>query len=103
LPSELLRSAIFGLAALRAPRVGAVRRFSEALITHAATQKVGREVPEFRKFRQLTREFLGTNAEICRLRPLEEEAETKLKKNGRSDLARDHARSRTALAGGVPG
>jgi hypothetical protein len=37
-------------------------------------------VEEFRKFQQLTREFLGTNAEICRLRPLDEKAETELKK-----------------------
>ena len=52
---------------------------SQALPTRAAIQKVEREVQEFRRFQQLTREFLGTNAEICRLRPLEE-AETELKK-----------------------
>ena len=76
---------------------------SEALSTRAAIQKVEREVEEFRKFQQLTREFLGTNAEICRLRPIEEEAETELKKNGRGDPARDHARSRTVLTGSVRG
>ena len=53
---------------------------SEALSTPAAIQKAEREVQEFRKFQQLTREFLGTNAEICRLRPLEEQPETELKK-----------------------
>ena len=53
---------------------------SEALSTSAAIQKAEREVEEFRKFQQLTREFLGTNGEICRLRPIEEEAETELKK-----------------------
>lgn len=79
------------------------KTISEALPTRAAIQKAEREVEEFRKFQQLTREFLGTNAEICRLRPLEEEAETELKKNGGSDPARNHARSRTVLAGGVPG
>ena len=61
----------------------------------------GREVQEFRKLQQLTREFLGTNAEICRLRPVEGEAEEKLKKNARSAAARDHARSRAVLAGDV--
>jgi hypothetical protein len=53
---------------------------SEALSTPAAIQKAEREVEEFRKFQQLTREFLGTSAEICRLRPVEEEAETERKK-----------------------
>jgi hypothetical protein len=56
------------------------KTISQALPTHAAIQKAEREVQEFRKFQELTREFLGTNAEICRLRPLEEEAETELKK-----------------------
>lgn len=56
------------------------KTISEALPTPAAIQKAEREVEEFRKFQQLTREFLGTNTEICRVRPLEEESETELKK-----------------------
>ena len=56
------------------------KTISEALSTSMAIQKAEREVEEFRKFQQLTREFLGTNTEICRLRPLEEEAETEPKK-----------------------
>src|SRR5260370_5234797 len=56
------------------------KTISEALPTPAAIHKAEREVEEFRKFQQLTREFLGTNAEICRLRPLEGESETELKK-----------------------
>jgi len=56
------------------------KTISEALSTPAAIQKAEREVEEFRKFQQLTREFLGTNAEICRLRPVEEESETEQKK-----------------------
>ncbi len=76
---------------------------SEALPTPAAIQKAEREVEEFRKFQQLTREFLGTSAEICRLRPVEEQGETELKKNGRSDPARGHARSRTVLTDRVRG
>jgi hypothetical protein len=56
------------------------KTISEALFTPAAIQKAEREVEEFRKFQQLTREFLGTDAEICRLRPVEEEQETELKK-----------------------
>jgi hypothetical protein len=56
------------------------KTMSEALPTRAAIQKAEREVEEFRKFQQLTREFLGTNAEICRLRPIEAEAEMEVKK-----------------------
>src|SRR3981081_2336769 len=56
------------------------KTISEALSTPMAIQKAEREVEEFRKFQQLTREFRGTNTEICRLRPLDEEAETELKK-----------------------
>src|SRR5437588_1932626 len=56
------------------------KTISAALPTPAAMQKAERQLEEFRKFQQLTREFLGTNTEICRLRPLEEEAETERKK-----------------------
>jgi hypothetical protein len=56
------------------------KTISQALSTPAAIQKAEREVEEFRKFQQLTREFLGTNAEICRMRPLDEEVETERKK-----------------------
>ena len=56
------------------------KTISEALSTSTAIQKAEREVEEFRKFQQLTREFLGTNTEICLLRPLEEESKTELKK-----------------------
>ena len=56
------------------------KTISEALPTPSAIQKAEQEVEEFRKFQQLTREFLGTNAEICRVRPLDEEVETERKK-----------------------
>jgi hypothetical protein len=66
---------------------------SEALPTPAAIQKAQREVDEFRKFQQLTREFLGTNAEICRLRPLDEGVETELKKKrSKRSGKRSHAK-----------
>jgi hypothetical protein len=49
---------------------------SESLPTPAAIHKAEREVAEFRKFQQLTREFVETNAEICQLRPTEDEPQT---------------------------
>jgi len=68
------------------------KTISEALSTPTAIQKAEREVEEFRKFQQLTREFLGTNTEICRLRPLEE-AETELKKKrSKRSLKRSRAK-----------
>jgi hypothetical protein len=59
---------------------------SESLPTPAAIHKAEREVAEFRKFRQLTREFVETNAEICQLRPIEDEPQTdqEKKRQGRS-------------------
>src|ERR1700686_25867 len=56
------------------------KTISQALPTRPAIQKAEREGRGSRKFQQLAREFLGTNAEICRLRPLEEEPEPELKK-----------------------
>src|SRR5947207_3545808 len=63
------------------------KTISEALPSASAIQKAEREVEEFRKFQKLTRELLGTKAEICRLRPLEEESETELKKKSAEESA----------------
>ena len=56
---------------------------SESLPTPAAIRKAEREVVEFRKFQQLSREFVETNSEICRLRPPEDEAQTDQEKKRR--------------------
>ena len=74
------------------------KTISEALPTPAAIQKAEREVEEFRKFQQLTREFLGTNAEICRLRPLDEKAETERKKK-RSKRSGKKSRAKSTFCG----
>jgi Family of unknown function (DUF6788) len=66
---------------------------SEALPTSAAIHKAEREVEEFRKFQQLTREFLGANTEICRLRPVGEAAESERKKK-RSKRSGKRSRAR---------
>jgi hypothetical protein len=59
------------------------KTISEALPTPAAIRKAEREVAEFRKFQQLARKFLEANAEICRLRPIEEESPTEQEKKRR--------------------
>jgi len=64
------------------------KTISESLPTPAAIRKAEQEVAEFRKFQKLSREFVETNAAICRGRPTEEESPTDQEKNGRSDPAR---------------
>lgn len=61
---------------------------SESLPTPAAIHKAEREVAEFRKFQQLSREFVDANAEICRLRPTKDEPSTDQEKKRRKRSAR---------------
>lgn len=67
---------------------------TESLPTPAARHKAEREVAEFRKFQQLSRGLVATNAAICRLRPLEEEGapseqeKKRRKRSGRRSGAR---------------
>lgn len=61
---------------------------SESLPSPAAMRKAEREVAEFRKFQQLTREFVEANAEVCRLRPIEEELPSGQEKKRRKRSAR---------------
>ncbi len=49
---------------------------TESLPTPAAVGKAEREVGEFRKFQQLSREFVEVNTRICKQRPPEGEAQT---------------------------
>ena len=69
------------------------KTFSESLSTPAAARKAEREVAEFRNFQQLSREFIETNAQICHLRPIEEESETdQEKKPPKRSVKRSRAR-----------
>jgi hypothetical protein len=61
---------------------------SESLPSSAAMRKAEREVAEFRKYQQLSREFVEANAEICRLRPIEEESPSEQKKKRQKRSAR---------------
>jgi len=49
---------------------------TESLPNPAAVNKAEREIAEFRKFQQLSRELVDVNAQICHLRPVEEEPQT---------------------------
>ena len=59
------------------------KTLSESLPTPAAIRKAEREVAEFRKFQELSREFVETNTALCRLRPVEDESETEQEKKRR--------------------
>jgi len=61
---------------------------SESLPSSAALRKAEREVGEFRKYQQLSREFVEANAEICRLRPIEEEPPAEQEKKRQKRFAR---------------
>jgi hypothetical protein len=59
------------------------KTISESLPTPAAIRKAEREVAEFHKFQELSREFVETNTAICRLRSLEEESPSEQEKKRR--------------------
>ena len=53
---------------------------TESLPHPAAVAKAEREIAEFRKFEKLCREFVDVNAQICHLRLLEEQVQTRQEK-----------------------
>ena len=65
---------------------------SESLPTPAARAKTEREVGEFRKFQQLSREFVEVNSRICKQRPPELEARDP---SGEKTLPTPAARAKT--------
>lgn len=64
------------------------KTISESLPTPAAIPKAEREVAEFRRFQELSREFVETNTAICRLRPVEEETPNEQEKKRRKRSGR---------------
>lgn len=46
---------------------------TETLPSRAAVEKAEREVIEFRRFEQLSRQWIEVNQKICRLRPVQKE------------------------------
>jgi hypothetical protein len=69
------------------------KTISEALPTPAAVRKAEREIDEFRRYQQISRDFIHVNESICRLRPVEDSL-TPQEKNGRSRSSRGRPRSR---------
>jgi hypothetical protein len=48
------------------------KTISESLPTPATVRKAEQEIAEFRKFQQLSQDFIEVNEQICRLRPVED-------------------------------
>lgn len=61
---------------------------TESLPSPSAMRKAEREVAEFRKYQELSREFVEANAEICRLRPIYDEPPVAQEKKRRKRSAR---------------
>jgi hypothetical protein len=69
------------------------KTISEALPTPAAVRKAEREINEFRKYEQLSRSFVETNAKICQCRPVEEaEPSAQEKKRQKRSTLRSRAK-----------
>ena len=49
---------------------------TESFASPAARRKTEREIEEYRRWQQLSREFVEVNARLCRLRPAEEQERT---------------------------
>ena len=56
------------------------KTISEALPSPAAIRKAEREIGEFRKYQQISRNFVEINEKICRLRPVEDATSAQEKK-----------------------
>jgi len=56
------------------------KTISESLSTPSAVRKAEREIGEFRKYQQISRNFIEVNEEICRLRPVEDSLTSEEKK-----------------------
>lgn len=65
---------------------------TETFATPAAERKAQREIEEYHRFRDLSRELLEVNEKICRLRPVEETLTPQEKKRRRKSTGRSPAR-----------
>lgn len=64
---------------------------TESFPSPAARRKVEREIEEYRKWQQLSREFVDVSAALCRLRPSKEQAHTPQEKKRRKPSSRKSA------------
>jgi hypothetical protein len=68
------------------------KTISESLSTPSAVRKAEREIGEFRKYQQISRNFIEVNEEICRLRPAEESPMSEEKKQPKRSARKSRAK-----------
>lgn len=68
------------------------KTISESLPTTAAQRKAEREIAEFRRFQQISKDLVAINEQICRLRPVEETLTPEEKKRRKSSARRSRAK-----------
>jgi hypothetical protein len=68
------------------------KTISEALPTSAAVRKVEREISEFRRYQQISRDFIDVNERICQLRAVEESLTPQEKKRPKRSVRKSPAR-----------
>ena len=64
---------------------------TESFPRPAARRNVEREIEEYRKWQQLSREFVDVSATLCHLRPIEEQAQTPQEKKRRKPSSKKSA------------
>ena len=65
---------------------------TESLLTPLAVRKAEREIAEYRKFQQLSHDFVEVNEQLCRLRPAEETLTSQEKKQRTTSKAKSRAK-----------
>jgi len=68
------------------------KTISESLSTPLAVRKAEREIGEFRKYQQISRNFNEINEEICRLRPVEDSLTSEEKKQPKRSARKSRAK-----------
>ncbi len=68
------------------------KSISETFSSATELQKAQREVAAFHRFRELSRQLLEVNEQICRLRPIEDALTPQEKKRPKRSNAKRHAR-----------
>jgi hypothetical protein len=68
------------------------KTISEALPTPATVRKAEREIGEFRKYQQISRDFIGVNEKICQLRPAEDRLTSQEKKRPKRSIRKSPAK-----------
>jgi hypothetical protein len=68
------------------------KSITESFATPAAQRKAEREVAEFARYRELNRDYIEVNAQICRARPVEETLSPEEKKHSKRSAGKSRAK-----------